>query len=92
MALFTIFAPNILSYIKKSFHLHTPTCLDKQSLDRPNITQMVNTITKPGFEDLDFLISKTGFISKTIVFVDKIDDAIALAAHLWSLLLLEQRN
>lgn len=92
MAVFTTLALNILGYIRKSRHLHTLTRLDKQPLDRPNITQMVNTITKSGFEDPDFLIPKTGLISKTMVFVDKIDDAIALVARLRSLLSPEQRH
>lgn len=42
---------------------------------------MVNIITKPGFEDLDFLILKARLISKTMVFVDKINNVIALVAH-----------
>ena len=90
MALSTTLAPNVLGYIRESLHLHTPTRLYKQSLDHPNITQMINTITKPRFEDLDFLIPKARLITKTIVFVDKIDDAIALATRLQSLLPLEQ--
>lgn len=47
---------------------------------------MVNSITKLGFQDLDLLISKAGLIPKTMVFVNKIDEGIALAAHLKSLL------
>lgn len=43
---------------------------------------MVNTITKPRFEDLNFLIPKTRLISKTMIFVNKINDAIALAVYL----------
>ena len=92
MALSATLAPNVLSYIRESLYLHTPTRLYKQPLDRPNITQMVNTITKPRFEDLDFLISKAELIPKTMGFVDKIDNAIALAACLWSLLPSEQRH
>lgn len=92
MALFATLAPNVLGYIREFFYLHTPTRLYKQPLDHLNITQMVNTIIKLGFEDLDFLIPKTGLIPKTMVFVDKRDDAIALAARLWSLLPPEQRH
>lgn len=51
---------------------------------------MVNSITKPGFQDLDFLIPKAGLIPKTIVFVNKIEKGIALAAHLKILLPPEQ--
>lgn len=92
MAFSTTLMPNVLGYIGEFLHLHTPTCLYKQPLNHPNITQMVNGITKPEFEDLDFLIPKAGLISKTMVFVNKIDDAIALAACLWNLLPPEQRN
>lgn len=92
MAISATLAPNVLGYIEKSFYLHTSTRFYKQLLDYSNITQMVNTITKPKFENLDFLIPKTGLIPKTMVFVDKIDDAITLAACLQSLLPPEQRH
>lgn len=92
MALFATVTPNVLGYIGESLHLHSPTRLHKQALDRPNITQMVNSITKPGFQDLDFLIPKAGLISKTMVFVNKIEEGIALAAYLKSLLPPEQRG
>lgn len=81
MALSITLAPNVLGYIREFLYLYTLTCLYKQSLDYPNIGQIVNTITKLGFEDLGFLILKAGLIPKIMVFVDKIDDAIALAAH-----------
>ena len=45
MAVSAILAVNVLGYIRESLHLHTPTRLYKQPLDRPNITQMVNTIS-----------------------------------------------
>lgn len=90
MAYSATLMPNIFNYIGEFLYLHIQTHLYKQLLDYANITQMVNTITKPGFEDLDFLILKARLIPKTMVFVDKIDNAIALAAHLRSLLLLEQ--
>lgn len=71
IALSTIFVPNIPGYIRKFFYLHTLTHFYKQPLDRPNITQMVNSIITSGFKDLDFLILKTGLIPKTMVFVIK---------------------
>lgn len=86
------FVLNVLSYIEESFYLHIPTRFYKQLLDCPNITQIVNTITKPGFEDLDFLISKVRLIFKTIVFVDKIANVIALAACFGSLPSPEKRH
>lgn len=72
---------NVLGYIGESLYLHTPTFLYKQFLDYLKITQMVNSITKPEFENLDFLIPKTRLISKTMIFVDKIDEPIALVTY-----------
>ena len=92
MALSATLAPNIIRYIEKSLYLHTQTRLYKQPIDRPIITQIVNPITKPRFKDLDFLISKAKLIPKTMVFIDKIDDVIALATCLWNLLLPEQHH
>lgn len=82
IAFLTIVLPNVLGYIKESLYLQTPTHFYKQPLDRPNITQIVNRITKPGFKDLDFLISKVRLISKTIIFGYDIDNRIALAIYL----------
>lgn len=81
MAFFATLASNVLGYIKKSLLLYTRTCFYKQLLNRLNITQIANNITKPKFEDLDFLILKAELISKIIVFVEKIDDAIALVTY-----------
>lgn len=47
---------------------------------------MVNSITKPGFEDLNLLISKVGLIMKIMVLIDDIDNLIALVVYLRSLL------
>lgn len=93
IALFATFAPKVLSYIRKSLYLHTLTRLYKQPLDYPNITQMIKSITKSGFKNLDFLISKARSIFKTIMaFVDEIDNVIALATYFWNLLLSKQQN
>lgn len=87
MALSIILLSNILGYIREFFYLHILTCIYKQPLDYLNIIQIINSITKPGFENLNFLISKTRFISKTILFVDDINDRIIFAVCLWNLLL-----
>lgn len=47
---------------------------------------MVNNINKPGFEDLNLLIPKAGLVPKTMMFVDNIDNKIALTVYLWNLL------
>ena len=49
-------------------------------------------IIKPGYCKLDFLVPKTGLISKTIVFINKIDNTVKIAAYLYILLLPEDRN
>lgn len=92
MALLATITPNILSYIRELLHLQAPTCFYKQPSNRPNIVQMVAPIIKPGFSELDFLILKTGLIPKTIVFVDKIDNAMKIAAYLCLLLPPENRE
>lgn len=50
---------------------------------------MVAPIIKPGFYKWDFLILKTSLILKTMVFVNKIDNAVKIVAYLCLLLLLE---
>ncbi len=92
MALSATITPNVLGYIRESLHLHAPTPLYKQPLDRPNITQMVTHISKQGFGDLDYLVPKVGIIPKTMVFMEKIEDVMALAAHLRRLLPPEDRD
>ena len=92
VALFATITPNILASIGQLLHLHSPTCLYKQFLDWPNITQMVTNITNPGFHNLRFLVSEAGLIPKTMLFVDKMDNAMAIAAYFRNLLLLEDRN
>ncbi len=92
MALSTTITPNVLGYIGELFHLYAPTLLYKQSLNCPNITQMVTHISKQGFGDLDYLVPKVGIIPKTMVFMEKIEDVMALAAHLQRLLPPEDRD
>ncbi len=59
--------------------------LYKESLDRINITYLVSEIKKPGFEELDFVMSprSSAFsIPKTMIFVDNIDTAGDLELYL----------
>ena len=79
-------------YIEELLHLWAPTCLYKQPLNCLNIIQLVVPITKLGFYKLDFLDLKTGLILKTMVFVNKINDAIKNAACLYLLLPLEDQD
>ncbi len=88
-ALFATITSNILRYIKELLHLYKQTLLYKQQLYYPNITQIVTPIIKQGFVDLDYLVPKVGIISKTKVFMKKIEDIMALATHLQRLLLPE---
>lgn len=53
---------------------------------------MVTNITNSGFHDLRFLIPKAGLIPKTILFVDKMDNIIAIATYFRNLLPPEDSN
>lgn len=53
---------------------------------------MVTNIIKQGFYHLKYLISKADFILKTIMFVNKIENAIAIAAHFCYLLPPKNQN
>lgn len=82
--------PNILEYIRVLSKFFLPLQISKQPLDCPNLTYIISIIRKTGFKDLDFLIlsgDAVGKISKTMIFVDKIDDAIQMVEHLQSRLL-----
>ena len=77
--LFTTITSNIMEYIQISLKLSLPLQIYRQPLDYPNLTSIVSSIRKTGFKNLDFLISSgdtIGKISKIMIFVDKIDDAI----------------
>lgn len=53
---------------------------------------MVAPITKFGYHELDFLVHKTGLILKTMVFENKIDNIVKIAAYLHLLLPPEDRD
>ncbi len=79
--------PNILDYIRVSLKLPPPSRIYRLPLDQPNLKYMVCPIQKPGFRDLAFLVPKdgpVGLIPKTMIFVDKIEDAIRLERYLRS--------
>lgn len=71
--------PNIFKYVRISLKLSPSSRIYRQPLDSPNLTYIVIPICKGGFNDLDFFIPDGGAIGKipkTIIFVDKIDNAI----------------
>lgn len=79
--------PNVLEYIRVSLKLSPPSRIYRQPLDRPNLTYMVAPIRKPGFEDLAFTIPSggaVGDIPKIMIFVDSIDEAVAMTKFLRS--------
>lgn len=76
---------NILKYIRVLLKLSPPLRIYRQLLDRPNLVSIMNLICKPGYEDLAFLVPSGGTIgkiSKTMIFVDLIDNAIKMAKYL----------
>ena len=79
--------PNVLDYIRISLKLPAPSCIYRQPLDRPNLMYMVTSIKKPGFGDLAFTIPSggaVGDIPNTMIFVDSIDEAVAMTMFLCS--------
>lgn len=85
LALSATVTPNVLEYVQESLQLRAPVRLYKESLDRPNLTYLVSEIKKPGFEELDFVVSPhmAAFkIPKTMIFVDNIDTAGQLELYL----------
>lgn len=79
--------PNIPDYIRVSLKLSPPSRIYRQPLDWPNLKYIVSPIRNPGFQDLAFLVPRIGLIAnipKTMVFVDKIDDAMKLEKFLRS--------
>lgn len=71
--------PNILDYIQIFLKLSLFCWIYKQLFDRQNLRYMVYPIEKSNFQDLAFFIPRNNLIKeipKTMVFVDKIEDAI----------------
>lgn len=89
MALSATITRNVLEYVRQSLSLRAPVFLYKRSLDRPNITYMVRKIEQKAYSDLKILVPTdggVGDIPKTMLFVDNIDEGIAIAAYLQTLL------
>ena len=89
IALFATITKNVPEYICKSLLLRSPVHLYKRTLDRPNITYMVQEITKPGFSELDILLPQGGGVAdvpKTMIFVDSINEGIRITTYLRSML------
>lgn len=94
MAVSATITRNVLEYIRVTLHLHTPVHLYQRSLDRPNITYMVQEIKRKGFQELDILlpsgeaaaVASVFGIPQTMIFVDKINEGILIAEYLQSLL------
>ncbi len=87
LALLATVTPNVLEYVRESLQLRAPARLYKESLDRPNLTYLVSEIKKPGFEELDFIVSPciAAFtIPKTMIIIDNIDTAGQLELYLQS--------
>ena len=77
--------PNIMEYIWAELKFSLPLQIYRQPFDYLNLTYIVSPIRKTRFKNLDFFISSESAVSKilkTIVFVDKIDDAIQMAKYL----------
>lgn len=95
MALSATITRNVLDYLHGALKLWLPTNLYKRTLDRTNITYMVQDIQQKGLGELNMPTSKTGgvgSIPKTMTFVDDINGGAAMAVHLRSLLPTSMRN
>ena len=83
--LFTIMTNNVLDYICAFLNLRLPVRFYKQFLDCPNIIYDVAKIKKPGYEKLNiFVLSIRGLsaIPKTMIFVNNINEKMALTEYL----------
>ena len=85
MVLSATITPSVLEYIHVLLKLESPSFLYWRLLDRLNLTYVVAQITKPNYDELEFLVPKHGsimFIPKTMIFVDNIDHAVFIATYL----------
>lgn len=95
VALLATITQNVLEYFHSALKLRRPTNLYKRTLDRPNITYIVQEIRQKGLTKLNMLIPTIGGmggIPKTMIFVNNIDSGVAIAVHLQSLLPTSIRN
>ncbi len=87
LVLSIIVISNVLEYVRESLQLRAPEWLYKNPLDRHNLTYLILKIKKPGFEELDFIVSPymAAFtILKIKIFVDNIDTVGQLELYLQS--------
>lgn len=78
---------NILEYIRVLLKLFPPLRIYRQPFNCLNLMYIVSLIRKASFKNLDFFIPNRGAIGKipkTMIFIDKIDNAIEMAKHLRS--------
>ena len=76
---------NVLDYVCASLNLRSPVKLYKRSLDCLNITYGVAEIKKPGYKELELFIPSIRGLSaipKTMIFVDNINEGMALIKYL----------
>lgn len=76
---------SVFEYICIFLTLSLLSCIYRQPLNQPNLTYMILSIKKPGFGDLTFAILSSGTvynIFKTMIFVDSINDAVAMTKYL----------
>lgn len=96
VAMSATITPVVLRFVAFTIGLRPGFRLYKQSIDRANICQFVGLISrKDGYRQLEPLVVGTGAtwtIPKTMVFVDSIDTAIAIATFLRSSLPIHQRS
>jgi superfamily II DNA helicase RecQ len=104
MALSATIPPAALTWIHRNLHLHWPTQLVKESIDRPNIFLAAAPIRSPidSYKDLDFLIPDydpeapwnwhPSDVEKTMVFMDSIAGTQKVVRHLKKRLPQRYRN
>lgn len=77
----------ILEYIRVLLKLFLPLQIYKQLFDKLNLTDVMSLIRKPGYEYHAFLVPggrTISKISKTIIFIDFIDNVIKKTKYLQS--------
>lgn len=95
LILLATITPNVLEYIYISLKLFPLLCIYKRSLNQSNLIYIVLLIKKPGFEDLAFAIPSSGAvrnIPKTMIFVNLIDNAVAITKYLHLKLLWQKKT
>lgn len=79
--------PTLFEYMQILLKFPPPARIYRQPLNRPNLTYVVAPIRKARFENLAFIIPSAGTISdisKTMIFIDSIDEFIEMVKYLRS--------